>query len=98
MLHKHFGEGHTVKPNQLTRVLPRHAGRGSHITILCQVWFSYVVGPLTPRPHWYLPPIGGDWRRFGAEAARLTGRSLEAAWVSHSLPEAFYLVFCEVFR
>jgi hypothetical protein len=33
LLHKHFGEGHTVKTNQPTRVLPRHACIVGHITI-----------------------------------------------------------------
>ena len=45
-----LGKAHTVKPNQLTRVLPRHTGRDSHITIIRLVWFSYVVLSLTPRP------------------------------------------------
>ena len=38
-----LGKVHTVKPNQLTRVLPRHAGRDSHITILRLVWFFNVA-------------------------------------------------------
>jgi hypothetical protein len=57
MLNKHFGEGHTVKPDQPTRVLPRHTGRSSHITIHSQVWFSYVVGLTTPSPYSFIPPL-----------------------------------------
>lgn len=50
-----LGKVHTVKPNQLTRVLPRHAGKDSHITILRLVWFFNVAFYYPEPPPLYLP-------------------------------------------
>ena len=83
---KHFGEGHTVKPNQLTRVLPRHAGRDSHITTLCLVWFYFVAFPLTPSPYSDLSPNQIGSVQMCTELAELAELNQTARCVFNETP------------